>query len=68
MMNIRIDVDIDDQAPASPRISAYRRCKELNPRWRDDLPSGSPNLSWRHRSEHQPLDRSTQRPSAPSLH
>ncbi|MES2423746.1 MAG: hypothetical protein V4562_04900 [Pseudomonadota bacterium] len=32
-ISFQIDVEVDDQAPASRRISAYRRCKEMNPRW-----------------------------------
>jgi hypothetical protein len=31
--HLQTDAELDDQALAPRRISAYRRCKEMNPRW-----------------------------------
>lgn len=31
--SFQASAEVDDQAPASRPISAYRRCKEMNPRW-----------------------------------
>ena len=47
----RPDVEVDDQAPAYRRVSAYRRCKEMNPRWMVDESVGKPSVTSQKRSE-----------------
>ncbi len=64
-MHFRTDVDIDEQAPALPRLTAYRRCKQMNPRWRDDLPASAVQR----RGEFRPTERPfQQRAPVPAFH